>query len=104
MPIAARRRPAGAAQSTAIPGITVYFQPVQDVQIATRSSRAQYQYTLVSTDAAEVAEWTTKLADELRAVAGAERGRTSRRMDAGLRTRVNVDREMAGRLGVTCRR
>ena len=49
----------------AIPGITVYFQPVQDVQIATRTSRAQYQYTLVSTDAAEVAEWTTKLADEL---------------------------------------
>ena len=39
---------------TAIPGVTVYFQPVQDVQIATRISRAQYQYTLVSTDAAEV--------------------------------------------------
>ncbi|MEN3385490.1 MAG: multidrug efflux pump, partial [Hyphomicrobiales bacterium] len=33
-----------------IPGMTVYFQPVQDIQISTRSSRAQYQYTLVGTD------------------------------------------------------
>ena len=38
-----------------IPGVTVYFQPVQDVQIATRTSRAQYQYTLVSTSVDEVA-------------------------------------------------
>ena len=37
-----------------IPGMTVYFQPVQDIQISTRASRAQYQYTLVGTDAAEV--------------------------------------------------
>ena len=35
--------------------MTVYFQPVQDIQIGTRASRAQYQYTLVGTDAAEVA-------------------------------------------------
>ena len=35
-----------------IPGMTVYFQPVQDIQISTRPSRAQYQYTLVATDAA----------------------------------------------------
>ena len=33
-----------------IPGMTVYFQAAQDIQISTRSSRAQYQYTLVSTD------------------------------------------------------
>src|SRR5215471_4640936 len=33
-----------------VPGIVVYFQPVQDIQISTRSSRAQYQYTLSGTD------------------------------------------------------
>ena len=37
-----------------IPGMTVYFQPVQDIQISTRASRAQYQYTLVGTSAADV--------------------------------------------------
>ncbi len=85
---------------TAIPGVTVYFQPVQDVQIATRTSRAQYQYTLVSTDAAEVAEWTTKLAAEL-ALSPQLSEVNLETMDTGLRTRIDVDREVAGRLGVT---
>ena len=85
---------------TAIPGITVYFQPVQDVQIATRTSRAQYQYTLVSTDAGEVAEWTTKLAAEL-ARSPSLSDVNLETMDVGLRTRIEVDREVAGRLGVT---
>ena len=31
----------------AVPGVIVFFQPVQDVQISTRLSRAQYQYTLI---------------------------------------------------------
>ncbi len=83
-----------------IPGITVYFQPVQDVQIATRTSRAQYQYTLVSTDAAEVEEWTTKLAAEL-AKSPSLSEVNLETMDVGLRTRIDVDREVAGRLGVT---
>ena len=42
----------------AIPGITVYFQPVQDVQISTRISRAQFQYTLVGSDEKDVAIWS----------------------------------------------
>src|SRR3954447_2668960 len=44
-----------------IPGMTVYFQPVQDVQISTQSSRSQYQYTLTGTDATLVSEWARKL-------------------------------------------
>ena len=44
-----------------IPGMTVFFQPVQDIQISTRSSRAQYQYTLVGSDTAEVIDWADKL-------------------------------------------
>ncbi len=52
---------------TDIPGMTVYFQPAQDIQISTRVSRAQYQYTLVATEAAEVALWSDKLVDALRA-------------------------------------
>ncbi len=95
-----RRRPAGASRGRRIPGVTVYFQPVQDVQIATRTSRAQYQYTLVSTDAAEVAEWSTRLAAEL-AQSPSLSEVNLETMDTGLRTRIEVDREVAGRLGVT---
>ena len=33
-----------------IAGITAFFQPVQDIQIGTRISRTQFQYTLMDTD------------------------------------------------------
>src|SRR5581483_11662021 len=48
-----------------IPGVTIYFLPVQDIQISTRISRSQYQYTLVSTDAQEVATWSDRLVARL---------------------------------------
>ncbi len=50
----------------AIPGMIVYFQAAQDIQISTRASRAQYQYTLTATDAAAVTDWADKLTAELR--------------------------------------
>ena len=83
-----------------IPGVTVYFQPVQDVQIATRTSRAQYQYTLVSTSVDEVAQWSQRLATEL-AASPVLRDVNLETEAAGLRASVNVDRETAGRLGIT---
>ena len=83
-----------------IPGVVVYFQPVQDIQISTRTSRAQYQYTLSGTDAQAVSNWSVKLADRLRA-APALRAVASEAQEGGLRTFVNVDREQAGRLGIS---
>jgi multidrug efflux pump len=82
-----------------IPGVAVYFQPVQDVQIATRASRAQYQYTLVSTGASEVADWSKRLATELKA-SPVMRDVSLETEDSGLRAQIEVDRETAGRLGV----
>jgi multidrug efflux pump len=83
-----------------IPGITVYFQPVQDIQISTRASRAQYQYTLVGADAGDVVEWSAKLAKRL-----SQDPRlldvASEAQEGGLRMQVDVDREKAGRLGVS---
>ena len=83
-----------------IPGMTVYFLPVQDIQISTRPSRAQYQYTLVATDAAEVALWSERLVDALRDE-HTLRDVSSEAQDGGLRAMVNVDREKAGRLGIS---
>lgn len=83
-----------------IPGMVVYFQPVQDIQISTRTSRAQYQYTLSGTDAQAVSDWSVKLADRLRAEP-ALRGVASEAQEGGLRTFIDVDREQAGRLGIS---
>ena len=83
-----------------VPGMTVYFQAVQDIQISTRASRAQFQYTLVGADADEVSTWSTRLADKLRDSPDL-REVTSEAQEGGLRAMVRVDRETAGRLGVS---
>jgi multidrug efflux pump len=83
-----------------IPGVTVFFQPAQDVQISTRISRGQYQYTLVGSDENDVATWSTKLAEHLKS-SPVLREVVSEAQEGGLRAMVRVDREMAGRLGVS---
>jgi multidrug efflux pump len=83
-----------------IPGITVYFQAAQDIQISTRASRAQYQYTLTSTDAAEVTEWADKLTQTLRKNPQL-RQVASEAQDGAPRVNVDVDREKAGRFGIS---
>jgi len=82
-----------------IPGVTVFMQPVQDIQIGTRVSRTQFQYTLVDTSATELDTWAPRLVaalqklPELRDVA-------SDQQDEGLQTYIDVNRDAAMRLGV----
>jgi multidrug efflux pump len=84
----------------AIPGVTMYFQPVQDIQISTRVSRAQYQYTLTGADPKDVSLWADKLADEMQK-SPMMLDVDSEAQDNGLRMNIVVDREVAGRLGVS---
>jgi multidrug efflux pump len=84
----------------AIPGMTVYFQPVQDVQISTRASRSQYQYTLNGTDAAQVALWSNNLIAELRRDP-LFRDVSSEAQEGGLRAALDINRQRAGQLGVS---
>jgi len=83
-----------------IPGITVYFQPVQDIQIGTQSSRSQYQYTLTGTDSAEVTQWADKLVREMRNDS-LFRDVSSEAQEGGLRAALDIDRTRAGQLGVS---
>ncbi|HEY0329786.1 MAG TPA: efflux RND transporter permease subunit [Rhodopseudomonas sp.] len=83
-----------------IPGMTVYFQAVQDVQISTQSSRSQYQYTLTGTDAAAVALWSGKLVAEMRRDP-LFRDVSSEAQEGGLRAALDINRQRAGQLGVS---
>ncbi len=78
----------------------LYIQPVQDIQIATRSSRSQYQYTLTGTEAAEISTWSRRLADELRGDPNF-RNVAAETPQGGLRAFVTIDRERAARFGVS---
>jgi multidrug efflux pump len=85
---------------SAIPGITVYFQAVQDVQISTQSSRSQYQYTLTGTDAALVSQWANRLIAELRNHP-LFRDVSTEAQEGGLRAALEINRQRAGQLGVS---
>jgi multidrug efflux pump len=86
-------------KTASIPGMTIYFQPVQDVQISTQSSRSQYQYTLTATDAAEVTLWSNRLVAEMRRDP-LFRDVSSEGQEGGLRAALDINRQRAGQLGV----
>jgi multidrug efflux pump len=88
------------ARVASIPGIRIYFQPVQDVQIGTQTSRSQYQYTLTGTDSAQVALWANNLVAELRGDP-LFRDVSSEAQEGGLRAALDIDRVRAGQLGVS---
>jgi hydrophobe/amphiphile efflux-1 (HAE1) family protein len=82
-----------------IQGISLFMQAVQDVQIETRVSRTQYQYTLQDADEGELAQWSTKLLDKLRELPELADVATDQQPN-GFQVSVDVDREKAARLNV----
>ncbi len=88
------------ARLAGIPGLSVFMQPVQDIQIGTRVSRTQFQYTLIDTDQAELTHWAPKLLDRLRTLPYLRDVATDQQ-DEGFRTFIRLDRDAAMRLGVT---
>jgi hydrophobe/amphiphile efflux-1 (HAE1) family protein len=83
----------------AVPGIDLFLQPAQDLQIDTRVSRTQYQYTLQDTNAAELAEWTPRLLARLRELPELA-DVASDQQNGGLQLHVDIDRTRASRLNV----
>ncbi len=89
-----------AETTSRVPGITDYMQPVQDLTIEDRVSKTQYQFLLSSPDAKELATSTHLLLERLR-----QRPElvdvASDLQEQGQQAYVQIDREAAGRLGVT---
>jgi multidrug efflux pump len=81
-------------------GVKFYVKPVQDIQISTRVSRSQYQYFLTGSDADEVNLWAGKLAAALR-VGPHFANLGEETQDGGLRATIEIDRDAAGRLGIS---
>ncbi len=83
-----------------VQGITLYMQPVQDLSVADRVSRSQYQYSMEDTDAGELATWSQKLLEQLRA-SPVLLDVASDQQTGGLQADLVIDRDTASRLGVT---
>ncbi|HUJ10330.1 MAG TPA: efflux RND transporter permease subunit, partial [Verrucomicrobiae bacterium] len=82
-----------------VSGISLFMQAVQDVQIDSRVSRTQYQYTQEDTSEAELSVWSDKLLAKLRTLPELTDVATDKQT-GGLQLYVDVDRDTASRLNV----
>jgi multidrug efflux pump len=83
-----------------VTGIQLFMQPVQDLTIDTTVSSTQYQFMLEDADPDELAAWTPKLVDKLQGLSQIE-DVASNLQQNGLSDYIVVDRDTAGRLGIT---
>jgi len=72
---------------------------VQDLTIESRMSRTQYQYSMEDADATELALWSSRLVQKLKAVPGL-RDVASDQQNNGLEANLVIDRDTASRLGI----
>lgn len=90
------------AETSYMPGITVFFSPVQNLKIGGRSSKSSYQYTLQSvnsSDALALNNWANKLMEGMKKT-GVFVGVNSDSQLNGLEADLNIDRNKASLLGV----
>ncbi|MFY1839186.1 multidrug efflux RND transporter permease subunit [Achromobacter xylosoxidans] len=88
------------ARARQVRGISLYLQPVQELNIEDRVSRGQYQFTLTSPDAALLARWSRALAQRLGA-APQLADISSDLQGGGRQAYLEVSRDAAARLGLT---
>lgn len=80
-------------------GIAVFMQATQDINLASRLSKTQYQFTLTDVNQGELNSWASKLFEnlkkrpELADVA-------SDQADAARQLKLKIDRDAASRLGI----
>ena len=83
-----------------VPGIDLYLQPVQDLTVEDRISRTQYQYALDAPDKTLLDQWVPRVVERMKQLPEL-RDVASDQQNNGLGLVVNIDRDTAGRLGIT---
>jgi hydrophobe/amphiphile efflux-1 (HAE1) family protein len=94
--VLARLRP----QLAKVMGVNLFLQAAQDVRIGGRASRTQYQYTLQDANLTELRAWSPKLLEKFKQLPQLKDVATDQQT-SGLSLEVEIDRDTAGRLGIT---
>ncbi|MGM9488053.1 efflux RND transporter permease subunit [Ideonella sp. YS5] len=84
----------------AIPGVTLYLQPTQDLTIDAETGPTQYRVSIEGADEATVQRWATALTQKLQDVKEV-RNAVSDVGATGLAVQVDIDRDTASRLGIS---
>ncbi len=83
----------------ALPGLSVYLSPVQNLSLGGRSSKSRYQYVLQSVKADELTIWSNQIQARMRANP-IFRDVTSDSQLGGLKAKVEINRDRASAAGV----
>jgi HAE1 family hydrophobic/amphiphilic exporter-1 len=94
--IIARLRP----KLSKLPGVQVFLQAGQDVNVGARQSRTQYQYTLTDTNLDELNDWAPRVTERLSHLKGLTDVSSDQQNAAPMAT-VTIDRERAATYGIT---
>jgi multidrug efflux pump len=87
-------------KTSKIPGAALYMQAVQDLNIGGRFGGAQYQYTLQSENLSDLNYWAPILQQRLAKIPELRDVNTDQQV-RGLQSSLVIDRDTAGRLGVS---
>ncbi len=87
-------------QLASVPNTSLFLQPVQDLTIEDRVSRTQYQFTVEDPNPDELALWTPRLVERLAQLPQLV-DVASDQQNQGLQAYLQIDRDTAGRLGIT---
>ena len=85
---------------TSVAGATLFLQVAQEFQTGARGSDAQYQYTLSDENLNELNAWAPQLLARMKTLPEL-RDVSTDQQDQGLQATLVIDRDTAGRLGIT---
>jgi hydrophobe/amphiphile efflux-1 (HAE1) family protein len=86
-------------QTAKVPGISLFLQPVQDIRVGGRMTKALYQYALRDVDLGELNTWAPRLVERLKKAPELADVNSDQQFQ-GLQANVVIDRDAAGRLGI----
>ena len=82
-----------------LPGLQVFFAPVQDIRAGGRPSAAMYEYTLQASDLGQLLQWAPKVLQAFKRIPGMTDVNTDQQA-AGLEASLAIDRSAAARYGI----
>ena len=86
-------------ETSYLPGIEVFFSPVQNLRVGGRSSKSTFQYTLQSVSSNALDDWASRLVDALKK-SDVFVGVNSDYQKEGLDAWLDIDRDKAAQLGI----
>jgi len=86
-------------QLAKVPGIQLFVQAAQDLNVGGRTSRTQYQYTLQDSDINELNEWAPKMLTALQKLPSLKDVASDQQTSSGMLS-MTIDRDQASRFGI----